>query len=217
MTDTELAAEIKWAPLSSYWYWSTYLEGVKVGNKSIPISVTQAVFDSGASLCYVPTQEYVELIKEITEGKNCWYVDTIDIVCSCPLGERDYASYPTIYIDLGSLVLKFEGNWYMQHYNNYYGYKDVCLVMFLDGGIEGVFYWLMGDAFLRAYLTIYDRDNNKIGFVGNAEEQPIPMNYTAMVIVGISVTIGLTVGLICLCVVGCKVCQHFRKKKDNQT
>lgn len=160
MTDSQLADEIKWAPLSSYFYWSTYLEGVKIGNSTVPITVSQVVYDSGASLCYVPSKEYAALIKEITKDKRCWYVDEIDIVCTCPNGERDYTSFPTIYLDLGNLVLTFEAVWYMQYYANYYGYKDVCLVMFLDGGTEDIYYWLLGDAFLRAYLTIYDRTNN---------------------------------------------------------
>ena len=29
--------------------------------------------------------------------------------------------------------------------------------------------WLLGDNFLRAYYSIYDMDNNRIGLVGDAE------------------------------------------------
>jgi hypothetical protein len=29
--------------------------------------------------------------------------------------------------------------------------------------------WLMGDAFLRAYYSIYDMENSRIGLVGIAE------------------------------------------------
>lgn len=42
--------------------------------------------------------------------------------------------------------------------------------MILDGKDQK--YWLMGDSFLRAYLTIYDRTNKRIGFVGNLKTEP---------------------------------------------
>jgi hypothetical protein len=91
-------------------------------------------------------------------------------VCSCPDKERDYTTYPTIIIDIGGTILSFEPQWYLQYYDNYQGYKRVCLVMILDGKDQK--YWLMGDSFLRAYLTIYDRTNNRIGFVGNLKTEP---------------------------------------------
>lgn len=69
MTDSDLSNMITWAPLSSYFYWSTYLENVSVGNVSLPLSVSTVVYDSGASLCYIPELEYRVLIKEITKGK----------------------------------------------------------------------------------------------------------------------------------------------------
>lgn len=50
-------------------------------------------------------------------------------------------------------------------YDKYY---DGCLVTFIEEKNHNFKFWLLGDAFLRSYLTIYDRENNRIGFVGNA-------------------------------------------------
>lgn len=90
-------------------------------------------------------------------------------MCSCPNGRADTETFPVIELDLGNMVLYFEGKWYTSFFNNYYGYQDVCLVLFLNGGRDQTDYWLLGDPLLRAYLTIYDRSNNRIGFVGNTE------------------------------------------------
>jgi len=40
-------------------------------NKTLPISVNQAVFDSGASLSYIPTKEFRALISLISKVKDC--------------------------------------------------------------------------------------------------------------------------------------------------
>lgn len=71
----------------------------------LPISVNQVVYDSGASLCYLPTKEFKALITEVTKNETCWIVDQTDYVCSCPNGRSDYENFPTIYIDIGALVL----------------------------------------------------------------------------------------------------------------
>ena len=170
MTDQELETKISWAKVNSFYFWSTDLQKVTVKDKKLPISVNQVVYDSGASLCYLPTREFKALINEIAQSKDCWIINNTDYVCSCPDKERDYSTYPTIIIDIGGTILSFEPQWYLQYYENYQGYKRVCLVMILDGKDQK--YWLMGDSFLRAYLTIYDRTNNRIGFVGNLKTEP---------------------------------------------
>lgn len=89
----------------------------------------------------------------------------------------------------------------MHYYETYFGYNDVCLILFLNGGVTQTEYWLLGDPLLRAYLTIYDRENNQIGFVGNTEAQPIEENYTMLIIVLCSVGVGVIVLIICTVIV----------------
>jgi Eukaryotic aspartyl protease len=49
---------------------------------------------------------------------------------------------------------------------NYVGSNPDCFVgISVDDTLAGN-YWILGDTFLRAYLTIYDKGNNLIGFIG---------------------------------------------------
>jgi hypothetical protein len=96
------------------------------------------------------------------------------------------------------------------------GYQRVCLVMFLDG--EDQDYWLMGDAFLRAYLTIYDRTNNNIGFVGNLkvdDSEDFWTGYMTVILIGAATAIlVIMIAMIgCCCYYGVK---HSKKKAENQ-
>lgn len=81
------------------------MQSVKVENTTIPTEVGQIVYDSGASLSYVPHQEFQILIRRISKDKVCWSIDNTDVICSCPNKEADIATFPTIYFDLGNLVL----------------------------------------------------------------------------------------------------------------
>lgn len=87
------------------YYWGTKLEKVRVGNVTFPISVDKAIFDSGASLNYIPNPEFLELIRIIAKDQYCWEAEPGNYVCSCPNGEADTKKFPTIEIDLGKTVL----------------------------------------------------------------------------------------------------------------
>lgn len=44
--------------------------------------------------------------------------------------------------------------------------------MSFDAG-EGLFdIWIMGDTFIRAYMTVFDRDNNVVQFAKSSADQP---------------------------------------------
>jgi hypothetical protein len=49
------------------------MPGVVVGNMEIPLNVTlHAIFDSGTSLTYIPTVEYLVAITEVKKNKFCY-------------------------------------------------------------------------------------------------------------------------------------------------
>ena len=56
----------------------------------------------------------------------------------------------------------------MEHERQRDGYKCSILVR-EEAGLNNRVNWLMGDPFLRAYYSIYDMDNNRVGLVGVAE------------------------------------------------
>ena len=84
--------------------------------------------------------------------------------------------------------------------------------MFLDG--KNADYWLLGDAFLRAYLTIYDRTNNKIGFVGNLKKDPSDDFFTTFdvaVLIALSSAVCLLISIMTICC--CCYCRKQNQKK----
>ena len=44
----------------------------------------------------------------------------------------------------------------------------MCLVSFQREAASKATYWVLGDSFMRAFYTIYDAENKRIGLVGDA-------------------------------------------------
>lgn len=161
LTDTELDQLIAWQDINSKYYWSTDLKSVQVGTKNVPLSVPSVIFDSGSTLNYLPTKEYILVTSEIVKNKRCDIKKDM-LVCSCKSASDP--GYPVITMDLGDVSLEYKS----EHYLLYDRYYNGCLVTFVEEKNNKFKFWLLGDAFLRQYYTIYDRTSNRIGFVGNA-------------------------------------------------
>lgn len=74
--------------------------------------------------------------------------------------ENDH--FPT----LGVLV---SGEWFLLSPKDYLFYQPVygmCAVLIANVGSLSDDMWVMGDPFLRAYYSIYDMENTRIGLVG---------------------------------------------------
>lgn len=54
MTDEDLDSEIQWAPLSSYFFWSTVLKGVQIGDTVITLTAKNVVYSSSTKEIIVP-------------------------------------------------------------------------------------------------------------------------------------------------------------------
>jgi len=52
---------------------------------------------------------------------------------------------------------------------SYSGVRRQCALMFKEELASTGSLWIMGDPFLRAYYSIYDMENLKIGLVGIAQ------------------------------------------------
>lgn len=121
------------------------------------------IFDSGTSLIYMPNQEYNVIRKEIVRGKRCYFDSNGDTYCKCK-NEHD-TGYPTITIDVGNIKLSIEPKWYLMKFT-FSGANPDCFVGISSDNTLSGNYWLLGDTFLRAYLMLYDKGNNQIGFIG---------------------------------------------------
>lgn len=65
-SDANLGSLIAWTSSVNSNYWSGNLRSVTVNGISIPVSVNFGIFDSGASLMYLPTKDYNALMTQVT-------------------------------------------------------------------------------------------------------------------------------------------------------
>jgi len=74
-------------------------------------------------------------------------------MCSCP--DANLLEFPIISIYLDGLTLTLEPGEYITLY------LTTCMLGFGKSNEE---YWILGDIFLRKYLSVFDIDNKRIGF-----------------------------------------------------
>ena len=52
--------------------------------------------------------------------------------------------------------------------------KKMCMVTFQEELRAEASFWLLGDSFLRAFYSIYDAENMRIGLVGDITVHELP-------------------------------------------
>lgn len=112
--------------------------------------------------------------------------------------------------------------------------RKVCALLLKPENIKTINMWILGDPFLRAYYSIYDLDEQKIGLVGiaetvrkeelqelsgNSQEQifdsfldrirATPQSIILQVVIGLA-----NVAFFCLVICGCAYCHRRMKKRE---
>ncbi|XP_054827033.1 cathepsin D [Eublepharis macularius] len=138
-------------------YWQVHMDKVNIGNGlTVCSSGCEAIVDTGTSLITGPTDEIKQLqkaigAKPIIKGQ---YMLPCDKLSSLPtvnlvLGGNSYALTPDQY----ALKVTVQG-------------ETLCLSGFsgLDVPPPGGPLWILGDVFIGPYYTVFDRDNDSVGF-----------------------------------------------------
>lgn len=86
-------------------------------------------------------------------------------VCNCP-GGPSADLFPFLAINYQRFTLNLHPKDYFLYEKDPVNGEWRCILLFREEDTN-VDYWILGDPFLRAFYTIYDLDNDKIGFVGN--------------------------------------------------
>lgn len=107
-----------------------------------------AIFDTATSTLVTPRAYFSNILQAVNSDEDCRMIDT-EIYCDCG------ASYPVLSLTLGKSVYTLESEYYLGKEND-----GDCKLLIVGGDAP---YWVLGQAFLRKYYTVYDMDGERIG------------------------------------------------------
>jgi len=153
---TKYSGDITWIKMpviqKALGYWLVLGNGFKIGGKNLACGTLPCpmVVDSGTSIIVAPSNEFSAINKTLPVLKSD---------CS------NVESMPTITITIAGKAFTLEPDFYVLRGADTNG-VDTCQL-----GIQGMsvvatggFLWILGDPFLRKYYSIFDRDQNRVGF-----------------------------------------------------
>lgn len=140
------------------YYWLIIIDDILVGGKTTNICEKgcRAAVDTGTSLLTAPSKDLSRLI------------DTIDIDCN------DFHSIPDITFVIAGKKFSLSPEEYVITYNNsveespgvHSNNIEDCILAIMPLDVPHPYgpLWILGDIFLSKYYTIFDRDNQRVGF-----------------------------------------------------
>lgn len=144
--------KINWFKVSRKAYWEIKLDSASLGGDTIDVKDTGAAIDTGTSLIILPTQiaDMINTRIGAKKGFNGQYTIECDLV----------SSLPKFSLTFNGIKYNLKGKDYILQVQNQ------CISGFagMDLNIPGGSLWIIGDVFLRKYYSVYDLDNDQVGF-----------------------------------------------------
>jgi len=160
---------IHWVSVSRPLYWELSLVDVEYGGESLnvcPSGNCKAVVDTGTSLLTGPSEHVTRLLRMLSVSKNC---DNIHELKPITYVVRDAHGTYRFTLDSSFYVLQSQ-----QKQKAYTDDLDSWIsrpskfcrpgFMALDVPAPRGPLWILGDVFMRKYYTVFDRDNQSVGF-----------------------------------------------------
>lgn len=147
--------KLTYIPVRRKGYWEVELEAVKFGKETLELENTGAAIDTGTSLIVMPTDVAEILNKEIGAEKSWNGQYTVD--CNKVA-------------DLPELAFVFDGKDYKLKGEDYtLNAGGTCISAFTGMDIPPPMgpLWIIGDAFLRRYYSVYDLGRNAVGLAAS--------------------------------------------------
>mmetsp|Transcript_34743 Transcript_34743/g.86674 ORF Transcript_34743/g.86674 Transcript_34743/m.86674 type:complete len:420 (+) Transcript_34743:84-1343(+) len=148
--------ELHYVPVTSDTYWETTLHAVKFGgmSSSKPANV---ILDTGTSVIAGPIKE----VRAIAERAGAVPIlGTGEFMIDCALVD----ALPDLTLTMSGQTFSLSGKEYVIKVSSFG--QEACLFGFLGIDVPAPRgpLWILGDIFLRKYFTVFDVDQNRMGF-----------------------------------------------------
>uniref|UniRef100_A0A3B3QXA1 Progastricsin n=1 Tax=Paramormyrops kingsleyae TaxID=1676925 RepID=A0A3B3QXA1_9TELE len=149
--------QIYWAPVTAEVYWQIAINGFLINNRATGWcnEGCQAIVDTGTSALTCPQQYLGYLMQAIGAQANQnggYYV-------SCQA-----TNLPTLTFNINGIKFPLPPSAYIAEYSGGNKYCRVDISSTYLPSQNGQPLWILGDVFLRQYYSVYDRQNNRVGF-----------------------------------------------------
>lgn len=151
--ETHFVGPLNWCPLVSDSFWLTSMDKAMLGNKVL-LSDSRVIVDSGTSLLTAPSETVATIAKSIGAIR----IFGGKYILPCPLAKL-----------LPDLRFGLHGTEYVLSPNDYIlsaGQDKICLLAIIELDIPAPIgpAVILGDIFMRKYYTVFDADNERVGF-----------------------------------------------------
>jgi len=149
---SKFTGTLQYVPLTSETYWETALNFMTVNGQSVT-SATKCIVDSGTSLLAGPSADVAALAKLV--GASPFFLNPKEYTIPC-----DTSKLPTITINVNGFIAELGGNDYVING----GLFCLFAVTGIDIPAPNGPLWILGDVFMRKYLTVFDYGQQRLGF-----------------------------------------------------
>uniref|UniRef100_A0A8C5TPY3 Cathepsin D n=1 Tax=Malurus cyaneus samueli TaxID=2593467 RepID=A0A8C5TPY3_9PASS len=153
--------EFSWMNVTRKAYWQIHMDGVNVANGvSVCEGGCEAIVDTGTSLITGPTKE----VKKIQAAIGAKPLMKGEYMVPCD----KVPTLPNVTMVLGGKSYELTGEQYILKIGA--AGQVICMSGFsgLDIPPPGGPLWILGDVFIGPYYSVFDRDNNRVGFAQSA-------------------------------------------------
>uniref|UniRef100_A0A7N4UX75 Gastricsin n=1 Tax=Sarcophilus harrisii TaxID=9305 RepID=A0A7N4UX75_SARHA len=152
--------QIYWAPVTQELYWQIGIQEFSIGGQATGwcSQGCQAIVDTGTSLLTVP-QQYMSAFLQATGAQQDQYGQ---YVVDC----NNIQSLPTISFLINGVQFPLSPSAYILNNNGYCTVGTEPTYLPFQNGQP---LWILGDVFLRSYYSVYDMNNNRVGFATAAQ------------------------------------------------